>query len=408
MHWIQRVAGGSFGVIRLLPVAVGAGYLLLIQDTPPTPLEWLFAIATASLGVFGGLVPLAVAVAQSALLVVADLYLEAPAVTVKVMASVAIFELAVRRPLRPTLVGGLALTAAYLLLLPGDEGGVDLLSVPYRIVVVVGAPLLLGAYLRAASQAVDRARELARDAEQRRELAEHSARLSERTDIGRELHDIVAHHVASIALRVGVAREVMPDLDPRVRSVFDDVHNAATSTLADLRNLVGVLRDPATVSTGRSGPMMIEPEDLPLSVAAVIDRSRRAGLDVRADIDPAIAGLDSVRGLALLRLVQEGLTNVAKHAAHGATVDLRIRREGPDPHAVTTVEVVDRAQKPAPAAQRNSLGYGLIGLRERLETVGGTLEAGPTRDGWRILAVLPGSDDPHLREADEDPALVRP
>jgi len=56
--------------------------------------------------VFGGLVPLAVAVAQSALLVVADLYLEAPAVTVKVMASVAIFELAVRRPLRPTLVGG--------------------------------------------------------------------------------------------------------------------------------------------------------------------------------------------------------------------------------------------------------------------------------------------------------------
>ena len=188
------------------------------------------------------------------------------------------------------------------------------------LAVEVGVPVLLGLVIRTTRELGRQAEERAVAEQRRRESESRAARADERSAIARELHDVVAHHVASMVLRVGVARHVLPDLDPRVGEVFDDVHGTGTAALADLRRLVAVLRDPDGVR-GDAALTAIEPSALPAALGAAVDRARQAGVTVEADIDPAVGSLDAVRGLAVLRLTQEALTNVAKHAG-----DVRARR----------------------------------------------------------------------------------
>ncbi|MEE3921816.1 histidine kinase dimerization/phosphoacceptor domain-containing protein [Micromonospora sp. BRA006-A] len=118
----------------------------------------------------------------------------------------------------------------------------------FGLAVTVGLPLLLGLVVRTTRE-LGRQAEVRAEAERRRRESEsRAARADERGAIARELHDVLAHHVASMVLRVGVARHVLPDLDPRVGEVFDDVHATGTAALTDLRRLVAVLRDPDGVA----------------------------------------------------------------------------------------------------------------------------------------------------------------
>ncbi|TDC72147.1 sensor histidine kinase [Streptomyces hainanensis] len=386
LTWSGRAVGDRFGPARLLPLFIGAGYLLLVQDAPPDTADWLVTLAAGVIFLGGGAFPLAVSLAESALLLLAHPLVSETPVAAKVVASVALLELAVRRPPREALLGTAVLITAYVLLVKDHETVTGLLAVGYRVVVVAVAPLLLGAYLRATDRALAQARARAREAEARRELAARGARLAERTELARELHDLVAHHVSSMALRVNVARAVLPDLDPRVRAVLDDVYGSATTTLADLRRLVAVLRDPAAVAPEGGPPLVVEPAELPAAVAAVVERAVQAGLDVRARVDPGIAHLDAVRGLAVLRVVQEGLTNATKHAGSGSRITVEVAVAEGD----ARVEVRDDG---GPAEVSGDLpggpGFGLIGLRERVGLVGGTLTAGPHDGGWRLCADLP-------------------
>ncbi|MGH4015242.1 MAG: sensor histidine kinase [Pseudonocardiaceae bacterium] len=248
-------------------------------------------------------------------------------------------------------------------------------------------PLLIGAYARVALGGLREAQARAADAEQRRELAERAARLAERSAIARELHGLVAHHVASMALRVGVARHVVPGIDPRVGEVLDDVHAAALTTLADLRRLLAVLRDPAAVADD-GGAVFVQPAELPAALAAATDRVTGSGLRVRTQLDRAVDTLDAVRGLAVLRVVQEGLPNVLRHAGSNAAVEVSV--EVVDDCARVTVRddggTAGGVQGGARA--RDGAGFGLVGLRERVELVGGHLEAGPADGGWRLAATL--------------------
>jgi signal transduction histidine kinase len=195
---------------------------------------------------------------------------------------------------------------------------------------------------------------------------------------------VVAHHVASMVLRVGVARHVLPDVDPRVAEVFDDVHRTGTTALADLRKLVALLRDPEGVR-GDAALTAIDPAALPAALGAAVDAARRAGLLVEADVAASVGALDAVRGLAVLRLTQEALTNVAKHAGTSArarlmveVVDGEVRWEVSDDGGGTV-----RAYAPAGG------GHGITGMRERVEVLGGRLDAGPVDGGWRVRTVLP-------------------
>lgn len=359
----------QFGRIRLLPLVLLAGYLLLgwVFDAAA---DWrVLPLVGVAVLVFGGAWPLPVALAEVTLFAFVSPQSGSTWVMVGVLASVALVELAVRRPLWQAGIAGLALSLAYLV----NESFVRSVDVFLWEGGGVVIPILLGAWLRLV---------LLRNKDRHlRDL--RRARQAERTEIARELHDLVAHHVASMALRAGIARAVVPDLDPRIGAVLDDVHSSARTALTDLRRLVGVLRDPATSGTRVEH---VDPADLPAAVTAVIDRGARAGIEVELQVDPVIATLDSVHGLAVLRLVQEGLTNVAKHAAGARTTVLVNLVDGE-----TRVEVTDDGGGPGPLPVTES-GYGLIGLRERVEVLGGTLTAGPHGKGWRLHATLPSVD----------------
>ncbi|WP_285581950.1 sensor histidine kinase [Actinoallomurus iriomotensis] len=374
MDRIRRLLGRRVGWIRLALLVCALGYLL--QQWPGlSPADAVLAIVSTALTLAGGRLPLTVVTGQSALLVLAHYFGHATPVGIKVLASVAVFEVVLRRWGPAAVAGALALASAYVAVhVPALPGG--LFSLIYRIAVVVGGPVLLAAYFRSVEQVARGAREQAAE-------AERAARMAERTALARELHDIVAHHMASMALRVGVARHVIPETDPRVTEVLDDVHASATTALGDLRRLLAALRDPADAAGRPAGP-----DQLTATLEELIERARHAGLTIESSVSPDLAAIDAVRGLAVLRLVQEGLTNVVKHAGPAASVRLAVHTVDDQVRLEIRNDAPDRPRengvRPLPGA-----GHGLLGMRERVDLVGGTLQAGPTPDGWRLAAVLP-------------------
>lgn len=373
---LKRLLGRRSWPIRLVLPLSGLGYLFLLQRGPFTSVDWACALFTLALSLFGGLLPLTVVVGESIALVLAHRYGTATPVVIKVGASMAIFELTMRRYGRAAFAGAGMLVTAYV---------IDRIATPpqalYSAAVVVAGPMLIAAYIRSLEREARIALERAEEADHRRHLAERAIRMAERTAIARELHDMVAHHMASLALRVGVARHVVADLDPRVCEVLDDVHGGATSALVDLRRLLTALR-----TEGEPGQAMAAAGELPAAVHALIESARNNGLTVEERIGPELSGLDAVRGLTVLRLVQEGLTNVAKHAGPDAAVRVST---AVDAKGELLVDVSNDPGKARPPTALIGAGHGLLGMRERVELVGGRLEAGPTPRGWRLAAALP-------------------
>ncbi|OKH68467.1 histidine kinase [Mycobacterium sp. SWH-M1] len=230
------------------------------------------------------------------------------------------------------------------------------------VIAAFGLPLLLGLFLR--SQ-----REI-------RATAEAEIRAQERGAMARELHDLVAHHMASIALRAGVAEHVLADADSRVIEVLDDVHRTATDALTDIRRWQTALRDPALHEVP-----MVEPGALWDEVDASVRRTRAAGFMVQTEIDRTIAGLDAMARLTVLRVTQEALTNVMKHADPEGQVTVTI---GLDNGGVEIA--VDSIGGDEPGS-----GLGLIGMSERMAIVGGRFAAGRGERGWEVRAWLPVS-----------------
>ncbi|MFB8061345.1 sensor histidine kinase, partial [Kitasatospora purpeofusca] len=400
--WIRRLLNRRFGPMRLALVAFGLGYLLLLRR--PAELgaaDWSIGLAVLVLASVGGFRLLPVALGQAGMLALAELYAPTVLVEVKVGASAALFELAVRRWGRPTTVAAAALLAAQLVSAGDAAGGIG--SALYRAAVIVSVPVLLAGYIRSAESAARTAQERAREAEHSRDLAEWGARMGERAAIARELHDMVAHHLASTVLRVGVARHVLPRTDQRLAEVLDDVHASATTALTDLRRLLTALREPADqdLPPQHLAPLLAETTGLPAAVQGVVERSRQAGLRIEAEIGPQISELDAIRSLTVLRLVQEGLANVTKHAGPYAAVRLRVgmeegtlqldlendlpRRRGPDGS-----DGPDGPDGPG-LPQYEGAGYGLLGMRERVALVGGAIDVGKVPGGWRLTASLPAS-----------------
>jgi len=216
-----------------------------------------------------------------------------------------------------------------------------------------------------------------RAAELEREQAEATriAVAEEHSRIARELHDVIAHSLAMIAVQAAAERRVLDPHMASTREVLGDIEHAARQALTELRHLLGVLRH------GDHAP--------PLEPAAGVDRVpdlvaevRHAGLtvDFRVDGDPVCLppGVD----LTAYRIVQEGLTNVVKHAATPrAFVCIRYGAHDID------LEVVDDGRGPGPG---RTGGHGLIGMRERVALFGGTFEAGTAPGGgFRLHARLP-------------------
>jgi signal transduction histidine kinase len=389
MGWLARIFDrrDTWARMMLLDLS-GVGYLLYgIQPQQPTATQWLLAVLAFGAALLLFRWSLAGFVTQLGLLVVAFIVLDDPTIN-QVGTSWALAELAVwsRRPRTFWLAAG-ALLVTYVVL--------DLVPTPtpkltafYGLVFPIGLPLLLGLVIRATRELGQQAEQRAVAEQQRRESEVRADRADERSTIARELHDVIAHHVASMVLRVGVARHVVGGQDPRIAEVLDDVHRTGTAALADLRRLVAVLRDASAVR-GDAALTAIDPGALPAALGAAVDTARRTGLTVEAEVDEAVGTLDAVRALAVLRLTQEALTNVAKHAGIAARAHLLVAVENGD----VVWEVADEGGDGAPDGEAGPPGggHGLAGMRERVEVLGGVLTAGPSGAGWRVATVLPAA-----------------
>ena len=200
-------------------------------------------------------------------------------------------------------------------------------------------------------------------------------RLREREQLARELHDTVAHHVSAIAIRAQAGRALAPTQPAAAVLALEVIEQAASRALADMRTLVGALRngDEAAMAPQRG--------------VSDIELLSRAVGDPRIDVQLAGA-LDDLPPLidaAAYRIAQESVTNALRHARNPRRIDVRVA--GHDDRICLTVED-DGEHVPFSADQAS--GYGLIGMSERATVLGGTLEAGPgAGGGWTVTAVLP-------------------
>lgn len=264
---------------------------------------------------------------------------------------------------------GGSLVVAALWLQELHEHGSDYLF----IVIVFGGTWLLGRAMR-------HWQERATSAEQHQDDRALEAVAQERSRIARELHDLVAHGVSVIAIQADAAEAAL-DHDPELaREPLRAIKTSSREALDEMRRLLALLR-----IDEQAGPRNPQPGlgELPGLVASV----ERAGLPVRLETQGLADHLAPGVDLAAFRIVQEGLTNVLKHA--GTTPTTVVVRYGAD--AVTVEVTNDKPAHPPPRA-RTSGGHGLLGARERTAIVGGDLVAGPDPSGgFTLRARLPRS-----------------
>ncbi len=292
----------------------------------------------------------------------------------------ALFSLAVHRPIRPVLVA-LGLWVPCALVFAAYSPTTDAVSV-----VLVTTPLALaavawGMFVRARRQLLLSLRERALRAESDQRLHEDTARMAERTRIAREMHDVLAHRISLMALHAG-ALEIRPDLPPaEVRGTAALLRSTARQALEELRDVIGVLRE-------EPGPVAEAPQPRLSDIPRLVEETRRAGAKIDlemhvSDAESAPSGL----GRDAYRIVQEALTNIGKHAVGTAA---KVRVSGaPDGGLRVTVRNRQPVHSHAGPALPGA-GAGLLGLQERVALAGGTLVHGPDDTGDFVVdAELP-------------------
>ncbi len=204
----------------------------------------------------------------------------------------------------------------------------------------------------------------------------------ERLRIARELHDVLAHNISLINVQAGVALHLMEEGPEQARTALSAIKDASKEALGELRSVLGVLRQVDDVAPRDPAPGLDRLDSL-------VSGAEAAGLMVRTEVEGVPRSLPAGVNLASFRIVQEALTNVARHAgASNAIVRLTYG------HRDLTVEVHDDGQGVAPATTVGT-GSGITGIHERAAALGGRLEAGPSPDGgYRVRAWLPLDEAP--------------
>ncbi|WP_405060249.1 histidine kinase [Kribbella sp. NBC_01505] len=248
---------------------------------------------------------------------------------------------------------------------------------PGIVMAVVSATgAVLGSLLRSRSEARWRLAEQEVISETERS---ERARLQERARIARELHDVVAHHLSVVVVRADSAPHRLTALPAEVQQEFAEIGEAARASLTEMRRVLRLLRDDEPEPE-------LEPQPGLAQIPELINSARQAGADVQlkgvvvSEVDPAVQ-------LTAYRVVQEALSNAVRHAP-GATAQVAIGRSA----SALIVRVENGPGTPAPIVAGS--GHGLIGMRERVELVDGTMTAGATSDGGYLVEVaLPIGED---------------
>ncbi|MEV4880860.1 sensor histidine kinase [Streptomyces cyaneofuscatus] len=254
-----------------------------------------------------------------------------------------------------------------------------IMTVPFVLAWVMGDSLRTRrAYF---SQLEERAARLERE----REAQSKVAVAAERARIARELHDVVAHNVSVMVVQADGAAYVMDAAPDQARQALETISSTGRQALAEMRRLLGVLR---TGDTRESGEYVPQPDVE--QIEDLVDQVRRTGLAVDFKVEGTARPLPSGVELTAYRIVQEALTNTRKHG--GPDVGASVRLVYFDDGLGLLVEDDGRgaAHELYEDGGADGAGHGMIGMRERVGMVGGTLDAGPRPGGgFRISALLP-------------------
>ncbi|MEH0842082.1 histidine kinase [Micromonospora sp. CPCC 205711] len=331
-----------------------------------------------------------------------------------IIVAIAAYTVATRTDRRTAAVAG-AVSALAVAVAAVATLGVGVLD-PAVVVLLLwfGVAVAFGDAVRSRRAYVAVLEERARRAEQTREEEALRRVAEERLRIARELHDVVAHHIALINVQAGVAGHLLRGQPEAAEEALGHVRAASRTTLEELATLLGVLR-----GAGES--------DAPTEPAPSLNRldalveGFSAGQPVRWTVAGQPRPLPTAVDVAAYRIIQESLTNAHKHAP-GAAVAVRLRYDAdgvtievrddgpPRPDAAVPPDRAVAAGTPTPAADRPGAtspgavapdrgagaggGLGLVGMRERAETVGGAFSAGPrTGGGWLVRAELPAPEE---------------
>jgi signal transduction histidine kinase len=259
-------------------------------------------------------------------------------------------------------------------------GGEDRLLVLAWTSIAYAFMFVIGHLLRLSEERQIQARELLEEEERTRLARNEAAALDERSRIARELHDVLAHSLSALSVELEGARLLAldRDVDSEVIAAIGRAHRHAAAGLDDARAAIKALR-------GDSVPGPDRIEDL-------IEEIRAHGIECTLEIVGEPRRLPSEAALAVYRTAQEALTNVRKHAEEAELVAIRLEYDPDGVQLIVTDSAGDGAEprvpQPATLAAAGS-GYGVSGMRERAELIGGRLLAGPTEDGFRVELWVP-------------------
>ena len=305
-----------------------------------------------------------------------------------IAASVAMFGVTNRIARRAgMIVTGCAVLAVVLLsLLPTIGSVFDPRTVQFAVTVAFAAAAgdatrSRREYIRAVLERAERA-EQSRDAEARRRVTE------ERLRIARDLHDAVAHQISVISLNAGVATSALSARPERAKEALSTIRTAARTVLREIGDLLEVLRadeDGAGDHTSSPQPGLERLDEL-------IEQFAHTGLTVNVRTEGDLTAITGAANLVAYRVIQEGLTNAHKHGAeHRAHVLITVDDEQATVVVTNPIDPATPTARDADADARG--GHGLVGLRERVASVRGTVSTGPTPGGFRTAATLPLSKE---------------
>ncbi len=277
---------------------------------------------------------------------------------------------------RPASLRVVAATGAALLLTLLDERGAALVP-SATVLVLFGAAWLLGDNLRTRRAYLRELEERAARLEREREENARRAVADEQARIARELHDVIAHNVSVMTIQAAAGGDVFEKNPARAREALGSIESTGRDALTELRRLLGALRGRENGDAARA------PQPGLARLDGLLDQVRASGVPVELVVEGEPRELPALVDLSAYRIVQEGLTNVLKHArASRVTVTVRYRP------SQLEVDVVDDGEGERAADHRT--GRGIIGMRERVALLGGELAVGAAAPrGFAVRARLP-------------------
>jgi signal transduction histidine kinase len=367
---------GSATFLDWLPVAVVPPILIvdaaISRDGGPITI-------VSVLAAFAGCLPLAarrrVPIAVMFPLVTAGIILVLwqlhPPNTVVIIAMIALFELALSGDRRRSLMMSVATVPCVIVSILPFHAGDSLASLVIRNLALCLLAIAAGDIVRSRKLSAQRNLE-AMEQETLRRVGE------ERLQIAREIHDLVAHAMTAINVQAGVAAHLLEREPRQAYDALRNIKHTSGAALSDLRSTLDVLRDPSAAAP-------LGPPARFADIPELTNGLRAAGMTVDLDVEAGAEVPVAVQS-AGYRIVQESLTNVARHASGASSAHVSVRRM---PGAVR-IEVIDDGAGTSVPPNGAAGGNGIRGMRERVAALGGTLEAAPIdTGGWRVRATLP-------------------